>query len=440
MESKRQKLVVLGGGESGIGAALLAKHEGYVVFLSDRGALQPHYRERLHHAEVPFEEGGHDEARILGADIVVKSPGIPEKTPLVQAIRSRGIQLVSEIEFASWFTTALIIGITGTNGKTTTTRLTHHLLRSGGKDAALGGNVGKSFAMNVLEGDSAIHVLELSSFQLDDIGRFRPNIAMLLNITPDHLDRYDYALEKYAAAKLRIVENQGPEDLFLYNASDPHTLAFVRHTQLKGRALGIHQGMFDGTRLEAGGHTFDLSASSLKGAHNAMNALFAIHAAQEVGISREAIQQGLDTYINAPHRLERIAEIDGVTYFNDSKATNVESAAYALQAMTGPVIWIVGGQDKGNDYTALFALVREKVKAIVCLGLDNRKILDAFGSFGLPLVETKSARDAVEAARSFAGKGDVVLLAPACASFDLFRNYEDRGDQFREAVNAMGRS
>ncbi|MFZ4426805.1 MAG: UDP-N-acetylmuramoyl-L-alanine--D-glutamate ligase [Saprospiraceae bacterium] len=440
MESNRQKLVVLGGGESGIGAALLAKHNGYAVFLSDRGALQPHYRERLNLAEVSFEEGGHNEARILGADIVVKSPGIPEKAPLVQSIRSRGIPLVSEIEFASWFTTAMIIGITGTNGKTTTTRLTHHLLRSGGKDAALGGNVGKSFAMNVLEGDSAIHVLELSSFQLDDIGRFRPNIAMLLNITPDHLDRYDYALEKYAAAKLRIVENQRPEDLFLYNASDPHTLAFVRNARFKGRALGLHQGMFAGSRLEAGGQAFDLSASSLKGAHNAMNALFAIHAAQEVGIGKEAIQQGLDTYINAPHRLEWIAEIDGVTYFNDSKATNIESAVYALQAMTGPVIWIVGGQDKGNDYAALFALVREKVKAMVCLGLDNRKILDAFGSFGIPLVETKSARDAVEAARSFAGKGDAVLLAPACASFDLFRNYEDRGDQFREAVNAMGKS
>ncbi|MEY4135762.1 MAG: hypothetical protein RL386_2112, partial [Bacteroidota bacterium] len=360
MESNRQKLVVLGGGESGIGAALLAKHNGYAVFLSDRGALQPHYRERLNLAEVSFEEGGHDEARILGADIVVKSPGIPEKAPLVQSIRSRGIPLVSEIEFASWFTTAMIIGITGTNGKTTTTRLTHHLLRSGGKDAALGGNVGKSFAMNVLEGDSAIHVLELSSFQLDDIGRFRPNIAMLLNITPDHLDRYDYALEKYAAAKLRIVENQRPEDLFLYNASDPHTLAFVRNARFKGRALGLHQGMFAGSRLEAGGQAFDLSASSLKGAHNAMNALFAIHAAQEVGIGKEAIQQGLDTYINAPHRLEWIAEIDGVTYFNDSKATNIESAVYALQAMTGPVIWIVGGQDKGNDYAALFALVREK--------------------------------------------------------------------------------
>lgn len=437
MENKGKMLVVLGGGESGAGAALLARAKGYRVFLSDRGNLQPIYREQLQNAGIDFEEGSHDEARILNAELVVKSPGIPEKAPLVQKLRAKGIPLVSEIEFASWFTQAYIIGITGTNGKTTTTRLTHHLLRAGGKDAAIGGNVGKSFAMNILEHHQAIQVLELSSFQLDDIGSFRPNIAMLLNITPDHLDRYDYALDKYAAAKLRIIENQGPNDLFLYNASDPHTKTFVSQTGIPGRSVGIHEGMFKGNILHVKGSEFDLSASPLRGAHNAMNALFAIHAALEVGVSAEQIQRGLGTYVNAPHRLEWIAEVDGVAYYNDSKATNVESAFYALQAMTRPVIWIVGGQDKGNDYGALLPLVREKVKAIICLGLDNTKILDAFGSLGLPIEETHSAGEAVRAAQSVARSGDVVLLAPACASFDLFRNYEDRGEQFRAEVNAL---
>lgn len=427
-------MVVLGGGESGVGAALLAKAKGYAVFLSDRGSLQPIYREQLSNAGIDFEEGTHDEDRILTASLIVKSPGIPEKAPLVQKIRARDIPLVSEIEFASWFTKAYIIGITGTNGKTTTTRLTHHLLCTGGKDAAIGGNVGKSFALNVLEGNHAIQVLELSSFQLDDIGDFRPNIAMLLNITPDHLDRYEYSIEKYAAAKLRIIENQGPEDLFLYNASDPQTRAFVEHTQVSGRFVGIDQNMFEGTHLKAGGFEFDLSSSPLRGAHNAMNALFAIHAALELGVTAVEIQKGLDTYVNAPHRLEWIAEIGGVAFFNDSKATNVESAYYALQAMNRPIVWIVGGQDKGNDYQALIPLVREKVRAIVCLGLDNHKILESFGPLGLPIEETRSAGEAVRVSRALAEPGDVVLLAPACASFDLFRNYEDRGEQFRAEV------
>jgi UDP-N-acetylmuramoylalanine--D-glutamate ligase len=437
MENKSQFLVVLGGGESGVGAALLAKAKGYTVFLSDRGSLQPAYKEQLNRGGIDFEEGSHDEDRILTAELVVKSPGIPEKAPMVQKLRAKGTPLVSEIEFASWFTQAYIIGITGTNGKTTTTRLTHHLLYTGGKDAAIGGNVGKSFAMNLLEGNHAIHVLELSSFQLDDIGRFRPNIAMLLNITPDHLDRYDYSLDKYAAAKLRIIENQGPEDLFLYNASDPQTRAFVQHSRIPGRSVGIDQSMFEGSRLKVAGFEFDLSNSPLRGAHNAMNALFAIHAALELGVSAPEIQKGLDSYINAPHRLEWIAEIDGVAFFNDSKATNVESAYYALQAMTRPVVWIVGGQDKGNDYQSLMPLVREKVRAIVCMGLDNHKILESFSLLGLPMQETRSAGEAVHAAQALARPGDVVLLAPACASFDLFRNYEDRGEQFRAEVLAL---
>lgn len=434
MEGSNKKLAVLGGGESGIGAALLAQAKGYTVFVSDRGALLPHYREQLQQAGIAFEEGSHDEARILESSLVIKSPGIPEKAPMIQAIRNKGIPLISEIEFASWFTDAFIIAITGTNGKTTTTRLTHHLLVHGGKDAALGGNVGKSFAMNVLEGDPAIHVLELSSFQLDDIQRFRPNIAMLLNITPDHLDRYEYQLEKYAHAKLRIVENQRTEDLFLFNAADPHTADYVGKARMPGRAVGLHTGMISNGFLNAGGYTFDLSRSPLKGMHNAMNALFAVHAALELGVPAASIQEGLETYVNAPHRLEWVAETGGVAYYNDSKATNVESAFYALQAMTRPIVWIVGGQDKGNDYSVLMDLVRQKVRAIVCLGADNAKILDAFGGLALPMQEARSAKEAVEAARVLAQAGDVVLLAPACASFDLFRNYEDRGDQFRKAV------
>lgn len=434
-----KKVVVLGAGESGVGAALLAQKQGFEVFVSDRGALKPEYRQELAAHGIAFEEGVHTESRILDADLAIKSPGIPEKAPLIREIRNRKIEVISEIEFASWFTKGTILAITGTNGKTTTTRLTWHLLRQGGIDAALGGNVGKSFALNVLERESPVHVLELSSFQLDDIRDFRPHIAMLLNITPDHLDRYDYQMENYARAKFRIIENQGPEDLFLYNGSDPLTMEYYGKTRIPGKAREIRLDMVRDGFLNAGGCEFDLNRSRLKGLHNAMNALFAIHAAQAMGVPAELIQEGLSSYVNAPHRMEWVAEIAGVAYYNDSKATNVEAAFYALQAMTQPFVWIVGGQDKGNDYTSLVELVREKARAIVCLGVDNRKIIEAFGPTGKPLLETGSAKAAINAAAGFARPGDAVLLSPACASFDLFKNYEDRGDQFREAVRELKR-
>lgn len=430
-------LVVLGAAESGVGAALLGKKQGYAVFVSDRGAIQEEYKAQLSEAGIPFEEGSHDEARILSADLVVKSPGIPEKAAIVQALRGKGTELVSEIEFASWFAQGEIIAITGTNGKTTTTLLTYHLLRAAGLDAALGGNVGKSFAANVAERESPIHVLELSSFQLDDIRSFRPRIAMLLNITPDHLDRYAYKLENYARAKFRIVENQRPDDLFFYNADDLVTMSFLGSVPLPGKALGLSEHMVERGVLHAGGHTFDLARCGLKGRHNAMNALFAIHAALAMGVPPSIIQEGLESYVNAPHRMERIAEVDGVTYINDSKATNVEAAFYALQAMTSPFVWIVGGQDKGNDYSPLVALVQGRARGIVCLGVDNAKILSAFGELGIPMAEARSAQEAVQLASRMASPGDVVLLSPACASFDLFRNYEDRGDQFRAEAKAL---
>ncbi|MBK7475550.1 MAG: UDP-N-acetylmuramoyl-L-alanine--D-glutamate ligase [Haliscomenobacter sp.] len=434
-----KKVVVLGAGESGVGAALLAQKQGFEVFVSDRGALKPEYRQALAAHGIAFEEGGHTESRILDADLAIKSPGIPEKAPLIREIRNRKIELISEIEFASWFAKGTILAITGTNGKTTTTRLTWHLLRQCGIDAALGGNVGKSFALNVLERESPVHVLELSSFQLDDIRDFRPHIAMLLNITPDHLDRYDYQMENYARAKFRIIENQGPEDLFLYNGSDPLTMEYFGKTRIPGKAQEIRLDMVRDGFLNAGGLEYDLNKSRLKGLHNAMNALFAIHAAQAMGVPAELIQEGLSSYVNAPHRMEWVAEIAGVAYYNDSKATNVESAFYALQATNQPFVWIVGGQDKGNDYASLVEFVREKARAIVCLGVDNRKIVEAFGSLGKPLLETGSAKAAVNAAAGFARPGDAVLLSPACASFDLFKNYEDRGDQFREAVRELKR-
>ncbi len=429
-----KKVVVLGAGESGVGAALLARKQGFGVFVSDRGALKPEYRETLMTEGIAFEEGRHTESQIVDADLVIKSPGIPEKAPLIREIRNRNIELVSEIEFASWFAKGTILAITGTNGKTTTTRLTWHLLREGGIDAALGGNVGKSFASNLLERESPVHVLELSSFQLDDIRDFRPHIAMLLNITPDHLDRYDYKMEHYAKAKFRIIENQRPEDLFLYNGSDPVTMEYYRKTKIPGKTLEIRGDMVRDGFLNAGDQVFDLNKSRLKGLHNAMNALFAIHAAQAMGVPAEVIQEGLSSFVNAPHRMEWVAEIAGVAYYNDSKATNVESAFYALQAMNQPFVWIVGGQDKGNDYAPLVELVRGKARAIVCMGVDNRKILEAFGSLGKSILETGSAREAVSVSANLAHPGDAVLLSPACASFDLFKNYEDRGDQFREAV------
>lgn len=429
------RIAILGAGESGTGAAMLAQAKGHEVFVSDLGELQAHYRQELLAAGIPFEEGGHTWERILSADEVIKSPGIPDKAPLIKALHEHGTPVISEIEFAARYANAYIIGITGSNGKTTTTRLTWHLLHAAGLNAALGGNVGYSFARLAMEGKSDYYVLELSSFQLDGVQHFRPDLAMLLNITPDHLDRYEYKMENYVASKFRITMNQRPEDFFLYNAEDTNIEAWLKQRQTAAQLCPLSEAVhIRGGKLYLNGQSFDMSQTPLKGRHNQMNALFAVQAALVLGVSPQAIQQGLDTFANVPHRMERVGEIAGALYINDSKATNVDAVYYALEAMQSPVVWILGGQDKGNDYAPLLPLVRQKVRAIVCLGLDNAKILEVFGPHVARITETRSAEDAVRTAAALAQPGDTVLLSPACASFDLFKNYEDRGDQFRAAV------
>ncbi|NUO01727.1 MAG: UDP-N-acetylmuramoyl-L-alanine--D-glutamate ligase [Saprospiraceae bacterium] len=428
-------IVVLGAAESGVGAAILATAKGFEVFVSDKGEIKESYKSLLAKYGIPYEESQHTQERIFQAAEVIKSPGIPDTAPLVKALEERGIPVISEIEFAGRYTTAKIIGITGSNGKTTTTLLTHHLLKTAGLNAGLAGNVGFGFAAHVATEPAVdYYVLELSSFQLDGIRKFRPNIAMLLNITPDHLERYDYKLENYAASKFRIAMNQRAEDLFLFNGSDPNIRIFGAGKKVESKTISLTTDQVRGAKIEVEGSVFDLSKTQLRGPHNAMNALFAVQTAKALGISDAAINAGLETFKPAPHRLEKVAELNGVEYINDSKATNVDSVFYALQAMDRPVIWIVGGQDKGNDYGPLMPWVREKVKAIVCMGLDNSKIVHAFAPVIAEIRETRSAAEAVQTAKQLAEPGDAVLLSPACASFDLFRNYEDRGDQFRAAV------
>lgn len=423
------KVVVLGSGESGTGAALLAAKQGYAVWVSDAGAMRPAHRDRLLAAGIPFEEGGHTLDRMRDAALVVKSPGIPDRVPIVESLRSLGIPVIGEIEFAYRFLPegSKIIGITGSNGKTTTTLLTYHLLLQAGIDVALGGNVGRSFAALLLERPYAWYVLELSSFQLDGITDFRSDIGMLLNISPDHLDRYEYRMELYVASKFRLVANMSTNGICLFNGGDPVIASVVR-----GRAWE-----HEWEELREEDMTFALRNPMLKGRHNLMNALFATRVAQLLGVAGEVIQEGLDTFVNHPHRLEPVGTIEGISFINDSKATNTDAVLYALDAMEVPVIWIVGGQDKGNDYGPLLSLVREKVKAIICMGLDNRPILAAFGGLGKEMREVRSAAAAVAEAYRLGAPGDVVLLSPACASFDLFHNYMDRGDQFRLAVQQL---
>lgn len=428
-------LVVLGAAESGVGAAILAQKLGMEVFVSDKGAIKDHYKQALEQRGIPYEEGQHTWERISQADEVVKSPGIPDKVQLIKDLLQKGIPVISEIEFAARYTPSKIIAITGSNGKTTTTTLTHHLLKSAGVNTLMAGNVGISFAACVAaEVQPDWYVIEVSSFQLDGIREFRPHIGMLLNITPDHLDRYEYQLENYVRSKFRINMNQQAEDLFLYNGNCPNTAAFLANYHVKGKSVVIVEEHIEGYQLQAGANRYDLTPTALRGRHNAMNALFAIHAAQALGLSAQAIQEGLESFVTVPHRLERVAEFAGVEYINDSKATNVDSVFYALQAMEKPVVWIVGGQDKGNDYDPLMPFVKEKVKAVVCLGIDNVKLFQTFSDTVGRIVETRSMDEAISAAADFATAGDVVLLSPACASFDLFRNYEDRGDQFRAGV------
>ena len=428
------KIVVLGAGESGVGAALLAQKKGYEVFVSDKGEIKREFKLELEKAEIPYEELQHTQIKIFEASEVIKSPGIPDKVVLIKELKQRGIPVISEIEFASRFTKATILGITGSNGKTTTTKLIFHLLKTVGLNVAVGGNIGTSFARLLVEGNYDYFVLELSSFQLDGIKNFRSNVSVMLNITPDHLDRYNYEMKNYIQSKFRIIENQKENDLFIYNGFDRNIKTHLQNKQLEVRELPINEVFHQKNKLTVGVSEFDTKKCSLKGQHNMFNATCAILAVQAIGIDKKSIQQGLDTFVNAPHRLEFVATIDGVDFINDSKATNVDAVFYALSAMDKPVIWVVGGVDKGNEYEAIVSLVLEKVKAIVCLGVDNKLIIEAFQGKVEIIEETQSCRDVIKISQQYAQEGDVVLLSPACASFDLFNNYIDRGDQFRTAV------
>jgi UDP-N-acetylmuramoylalanine--D-glutamate ligase len=441
----KKRIVILGSGESGTGAALLAQRQGFDVFVSDKGAIKDEYKKQLDAHGIAWEEGQHSMDKILKATEIIKSPGIPEKSEVMQAVRAKGINVIGEIEFGWRYAgKCKIVAITGSNGKTTTTELTYHLLKYAGLNVRKGGNVGNSFATMVLEdlehgGTEAqrIYVLEVSSFQLDDIQKFRPDIAILLNITPDHLDRYNYKLENYVRSKFRITMNQKRGDLFIINQNDENIISYLKEHPMatKCRIERVRKQGFKGGYVCIGRSlAFDIANTSLKGAHNAFNAACAIRVALRLGVEPGVIEEGLYYFTPPPHRLEKVAEVNGVTYINDSKATNVDSVFYALEAVDAPVVWIVGGTDKGNDYSPLFKLVRKKVKAIVCMGVDNSKIVGAFKKFKKPMTETRSAEEAVKVAAGFAEKGDTVLLSPACASFDLFKNYEDRGERFREAV------
>lgn len=432
-------VAIIGGGESGVGAALLAKSKGKDVFLSEYGILSKKYKAELTANEIPFEEKGHDLKRLKKFEIIVKSPGVGDYTEVIKGLNYYDKKIISEIEFGFYFTTVPIIGITGSNGKTTTTGLIYHLLKEAGVVAQVGGNIGKSFARLVYEDEPCeVYVLELSSFQLDGIETFRPEIAIILNITPDHLDRYEYKFENYINSKLRIVMNQREGDLLIYNGDD---LSITSKLGIDNRMQDL-QAVIKKTYLNTslsmeGGDTFEIGNSTLKGMHNRFNATCAIYAVQRIGISNESIQAGLLTFENVPHRLESVAWIEEVEYVNDSKATNVDSVYYALEAMEGPVIWIAGGTDKGNVYDPILSLVKQKVKALICLGLDNEKLLTTFEEYVEEIIEVKSMHNAVQQANRLARKGDIVLLSPACASFDLFNNYEQRGDEFKKEVSKL---
>ncbi|GAB3841547.1 UDP-N-acetylmuramoyl-L-alanine--D-glutamate ligase [Hymenobacter jeollabukensis] len=452
-----KKLVILGSGESGVGAALLGQAKGYNVFVSDGGALKPAYKDKLTQAGIRFEEGTHTLEEILAADEIVKSPGIPEKAPVMQAVREKGIKVMSEIDLASRYTRAQSIAITGTNGKTTTTLLTYHLLKEAGYNVGLAGNVGHSFAEQVIEDTFDWFVLELSSFQLDDTYDYTPTVAVLLNITPDHLDRYHYRIEEYAQAKLRITRNLDSNSYFVYNADDrliqqeyqsvfvdTNDLPFSLHQRPDIRCAARYVSETT-LRLDVpqvqdeGPEDVSIARSPLIGQHNRQNMAAAILAARVAGLSVEQLEAALPSFSNAAHRLQPVGEINGVPFINDSKATNVEAAWYALDGVKAPLVWIAGGTDKGNDYSTLLPLAREKVKALICLGVDNAKLRAAFDGVVPVVEETQDVREAVRRAAVLAQPGDVVLLSPACASFDLFKNYEDRGRQFAHAVGELAK-
>lgn len=442
-----KRLVILGGGESGVGTALLGKAKGYDVFVSDKGKIKEKYRDVLLNNEIEFEDEQHTESKILNADIVMKSPGIPGKVALVKEIRAAGIKVVSEIEFASNFTDATLVAITGSNGKTTTATLTHHLLKQT-LDVGLAGNIGDSFAKQILEKNHENYVLEVSSFQLDDIHNFKPKIAVLTNITPDHLDRYDYKFENYIASKFRIVENQTKDDYFIYDADDEVISEKMKNHPIQSKKLPfslkreIEEGAYYKDKniiitIDNNKIIMPTENITLEGKHNVKNAMAASTVAHLLKIRKQTIRESLENFQGVEHRLEHVLKINKVQYINDSKATNVNATYFALESMDAPTVWIVGGVDKGNDYKELFPFVNEKVKAIICLGVDNKKLYEAFGNMVDIIVETQYMSEAVKIAYKVAEGGDNVLLSPACASFDLFENYEDRGRQFKEAVRNL---
>ena len=451
-----ERIVILGGGESGVGAAMLARQKGYEVFLSDGGNLASDRRRTLKSQKIDFEEGGHSEELLLNASLVVKSPGIPDSAPLVQKLVGNNIPVISEIEFAYRFIDkAKVIAITGTNGKTTTSLLTHHLLKTAGYKVALGGNVGRSLAGLVAEGGYHYYVVEVSSFQLDGIDNFRPDVAVLLNITPDHLDRYEYNFDKYVTSKFRIIENLTNEQAFIYCADSAPVTEEISRRKIEASMFAMsasnnnklsaylkdeHLIFNFQYKHDAAEFQIPVSEISLIGKHNMVNSMAAVLSALCMEVPMEMILKGLKNFKNAPHRLEFVKEIDGAAYINDSKATNVDSVYYALDGVKGDIIWIAGGIDKGNDYTQIEKLVKEKVKGLICMGKDNRTLTNYFGSKLNKIAEVDSVKKAIDQAHEWSEVGDVVLLSPACASFDLFSNYEDRGDKFKRAVNKLAKT
>ena len=445
----KKKVIILGAAESGVGAALLAKQKEYEVFVSDGGQIASQYKNELEENNIEFEEGHHTEEKILNADEIIKSPGIDEKNELIKKIREKKIKVISEIEFAFRFKgESKVIGITGSNGKSTTTTMVYHICKTAGLNCALVGNIGYSFARQVAQDPKNVYVAEISSFQLDDIKTFRPDIAILTNITEDHLDRYEYKFENYIKSKFRITENQTAKDVFIYCMDDEITIKYLNNFLIRSNPLPftmnkpLPQGAYISDakmhikwKLEE--MTMNVADFAIKGKHNQYNTMAAGLAAVVMDIRKEKIRDAVQTFTSLEHRMESVATIKGVEFINDSKATNVNSTWYALESMTQPTILILGGIDKGNDYSFIKDLVKEKVKAIVCMGVDNRKIHEAFGNEVELIVNTNNAKDAVQSAFHFANKGDVVLLSPACASFDLFKNYEDRGRQFKNAVKEL---
>jgi UDP-N-acetylmuramoylalanine--D-glutamate ligase len=443
-----EKIVILGAGVSGNGTAILAKKHGYDVFVSDKSPIAEGTKEHFNKLGINWEENTHTLSKMQGAKYVMKSPGISSKIPLIEELKSLRIPLVSEIEFASKYTDAVLIGITGSNGKTTTAMLTHHILKTAGFDVGLVGNIGNSFAKDVAENDHGYYVLEISSFQLDDIINFAPKIGVITNITPDHLDRYDNDFSKYLKSKLRINQNQTQRDFLLFNADDPELNKAIKQidTLATIHGFGYNSSDTNTTYLEDDQIVIktkkekimiDTLNFTLKGRHNLLNAMAASTVANLLEVSKKTIRESLLNFKGAPHRLEQVLKIEKINFINDSKATNINSVYFALESMKSPTVWIVGGVDKGNDYEALYPLVREKVKAIVCLGIDNQKIIDSFNPFIDIILETQSMKQAVMIAHKIADKNENVLLSPACASFDLFENYEDRGMQFKQAVREL---